>query len=113
SLAVHSNAPGDATVAVQPAVPGDLELLIGVRNDTDFGSVVVVGLGGVYAEVIDEVSIAMGPVTVELARDMLDRTRAGTLLAGVRGRGPYDVAAVCECIARLSELAGSWKGVIE
>ena len=65
------------------------------------------GLGGTLVEVIDDVSFRVAPFDEAEARRMLAETRAGKVLRGVRGRGPYDVAALAAALARLSAFAGA------
>jgi acyl-CoA synthetase (NDP forming) len=94
-------------VVVQPLVKSGVELLIGVRNDADFGSLTVVGIGGTLVEVIRESSARIGPVNRQTAREMLEETRAGSLLAGFRGKGPYDIEAAIEAIVALSRFGAA------
>ena len=89
---------------LQPMVGPGIELIMGVRNDENFGSIVVAGLGGIIVDVFHEAAVEIGPVTVAEARAMLERTRAGTILSGIRGRGPYDIDAASAAIAALSLL---------
>jgi acyl-CoA synthetase (NDP forming) len=85
------------------AKPG-IELILGIRNVRGFGSFVLVGVGGLLVEVIGQASLRAGPVDEAEALVMLRETAAGTLLAGVRGRGPYDAGAAAAAIAALSRL---------
>jgi hypothetical protein len=62
-----------------------------VRNDPLLGSFVVVGPGGSLVEVMANASVRRGPIDVATAEAMLDETAAGTLLNGVRGRGPFGI----------------------
>ncbi|MGH7070917.1 MAG: acetate--CoA ligase family protein [Acetobacteraceae bacterium] len=101
-LAARSAAGRQATVVVQPMVQAGIELLLGVRNDTAFGPVVIAGLGGALVEVSREVSLRMAPVDHETAREMLQETRVASLLAGVRGQPPFDLKAVQDAIVALS-----------
>jgi acyl-CoA synthetase (NDP forming) len=96
-------APGDplAAVVVQPMAAG-VQLLLGLRNDRQFGSIVVVGLGGTLVEVMDEASLRIGPVDRETARAMLGETKAAKLLAGARGQKPCDIEAALDAIVALS-----------
>ena len=91
-----------AEVVVQPFFYEGIELFIGIRNDPAFGSITVVGLGGTFVELIDQVSLRIGPVDERTAHEMLHETKAGQLLAGFRGRGPFDIAAAASAVAALS-----------
>jgi succinyl-CoA synthetase beta subunit len=66
---------------------------------------VMVGMGGILAEVVPDVVLARAPVTPEQALGMLRRLRAAALLDGVRGRPAVDCAAVADAISRISVLA--------
>jgi acyl-CoA synthetase (NDP forming) len=91
-------------VLVQQMVSGDAELMLGARVDPSFGPVVVVGLGGIFVEVLADTRIASAPTDVEHARHLLDSLQGAALLHGVRGRPPLDVAAAAQAAERLSWL---------
>jgi acyl-CoA synthetase (NDP forming) len=80
------------------------ELILGGRRDPTFGPLVVVGLGGVLAEVLDDVAIRLAPVSPDEASAMLDELRGAAVLRGVRGQPAIDRAAVVEAIVRLGAL---------
>jgi acetyl-CoA synthetase (ADP-forming) len=92
-------------VSVQPMVQGDIELIVGARRDPQFGPLVLVGLGGVFVEVLQDVQMWPAPLNAATALAMLHRLKAWPLLAGARGRAPLDVEAVADAVARLSWLA--------
>ncbi len=103
--------PGD--IVLQPMLQGGVELIVGLRNDPAFGSLVIVGLGGIFVELIDSVAVRLGPIAVDEARAMLDETRAGELLKGFRGKGPYDADAAAAAIAAISNLGVAAMGLVE
>ena len=92
---------------VSPMITGCVETILGVRNDPTFGAVVMFGLGGTLVEVIEDVTFRVAPFDEAEARRMIAETRAGRVLRGVRGRGPYDVAALATALARLSSFAAA------
>ena len=98
---------------VEPMADDGLELIVGLRRDPSFGPCVVVGLGGVLAEVLDDVAIRLAPVTLPIAQSMLDELRAARLLAGTRGRAAIDRVAVAELIVALSSLGIARPDLIE
>jgi acyl-CoA synthetase (NDP forming) len=89
---------------VEPMAPPGLELIVGLVRDPGFGPLVMVGIGGVLAEVLDDVVLRLAPVTVEEAGTMLGELRGARLLDGVRGRPPVDRAAVAETIVAVARL---------
>jgi acetate---CoA ligase (ADP-forming) len=89
---------------VEPSLPAGVELIVGLRRDAQFGPVVLVGLGGVLAEVLDDAAVELAPVSPETAGLMLDRLRGSRLLDGVRGRPGVDRAAVIGLVVALADL---------
>jgi acyl-CoA synthetase (NDP forming) len=89
---------------VEPMASPGLELIVGLNRDPDFGPLVVVGLGGVLAEVLDDVVIRLAPVTSDEATAMLDDLRGARLLDGVRGRPAADRAAIAAIIVAVAQL---------
>ena len=92
-------------VLIAPMVTGGVETILGVRNDPTFGPVIMFGLGGTFVEVIEDVSFRVAPFGDAEARRMVAETRAGKILRGTRGTGPYDVAALAAALSRLSVFA--------
>jgi len=84
-------------------VPADLELVAGYRRDPQFGPTVVVGLGGVWAEHLDDVAVRVGRVTAAEAEALLDETVAGRLLRHPRGAA-LPLGVVAHAVAALSAL---------
>jgi acetyltransferase len=90
---------------VSEMVRGGFELLAGAVNDPAFGPVVVIGAGGIEAEVRGDTACRLAPFGEETAREMVDALRCRRLMDGVRGRPALDVAAVARCLALLSQFA--------
>lgn len=90
---------------VQPMAAAGLELIAGVRRDPQFGPLVVVGLGGVLAEVLDDVALRLAPISAADALAMLAGLRGAALLDGARGRPPVDRRAVADVLVALGRLA--------
>jgi len=84
---------------------GEAEAILGIKHDPQFGPVVLVGLGGVLAEVLDDVVLIPAPVSPERVRALLPRLRLWPLLEGVRGGPALDVDALADAASRLSWLA--------
>lgn len=90
-----------------------VELLVGVRQDPRFGPIVLVGLGGVFAEILRDAKCALGPVTHEDARELLLSLRGAALLTGARGRPAVDLDAVADVVVCLSVLAAEHPEISE
>ena len=102
--------------SVQPMVRGQAEVIVGAHRDPHFGAVVMVGLGGIAVELLDDVVLAPAPLSAERAGTLIAALRGGPLLTGARGRPPVDVAAIAQVVARVSWLAadlGSRLGDLE
>ena len=94
------------------AAPG-VELILGLRRDPQFGPAVLVGLGGVLTEVLDDVAIRLAPIDVAAAEAMLDDLRGAQLLRGVRGRPAVDRAAVVSMLVALGRLGVDRPDILE
>jgi len=90
---------------VQAEIQGGREVLLGLQRDSGFGPIVVFGLGGIYVEVLRDVTFRLAPVRPLSARHMIESVKAFPILRGVRGEAPSDLAALEEAIERLSQLA--------
>lgn len=92
-------------VLVQRMAPPGLELIAGITRDADFGPLLLVGLGGLHVEVLDDVALAPVPVGPAQAARLIDGLRGARLLGPLRGAPPRDRAALVELLTRLSRLA--------
>ena len=90
---------------VQRQADEGVELMLGARWDPCFGPVVVIGSGGIFVELMDDVGIALAPVTDGHARRLLSELRISPLLRGARGTASLDVDAAIAAIVGLSRLA--------
>ena len=89
---------------VQKMAPAGTEVIIGARKDNEFGHVVLLGLGGIFVELLRDAAMRVVPVTVRDAETMVLEIKGSGLLKGFRGKGPLDVKALSQCIARVSKL---------
>jgi acyl-CoA synthetase (NDP forming) len=92
-------------VLVAPMIDGHVEAIVGVENDPAFGPVVMLGLGGIFAEVLGDATFALAPLDRDDARAMVARLRGRALLEGARGRPPADVEALADLVATVSRWA--------
>jgi hypothetical protein len=93
-------------VLVQQMVPSGTELILGIVNDPQFGPMLTLGTGGIFVEVLKDVSMLTLPTRPEVVRATLMRLRGAALLKGTRGRPPADVDAVVSAAMGLAALAG-------
>jgi len=91
-------------VLVQPMAAGGRELILGGRQDDQFGPVVLVGMGGVFVEIFEEVALRVAPIGRRDALAMVEELRGAPILMGARGHKRSDIEAVVDAILRLSQL---------
>lgn len=111
AAAYNANASIHGVLVQTMARPGR-ELIAGIINNNEYGPMVMVGLGGIHAEVLDDTTIAPAPLTAATAHDMLQSLRGYRLLTGVRGEAPCDVNAVADLLVKLSHLAWDAREVL-
>jgi acyl-CoA synthetase (NDP forming) len=92
---------------------GGVEVMLGMANDSQFGPVILMGAGGIHAELLEDVVCALPPLDAPAARRLLARLRVWRLLQGVRGAAPAAVDALCVAAARLSALAVAFADQIQ
>ncbi len=95
--------PGRSQLLVQEMVQGT-EVLLGARTDPQYGPFLMVGLGGIFVEVLKDVAIRLLPVDERDAREMLGELRGYKILQGVRGQPPRDVDALVRAMVGLSDV---------
>jgi acetyltransferase len=100
----HPDARIDGVLVQQMAEKGR-EVILGMKRDPQFGPILMFGLGGTYVEVLRDVTFRLAPVRELGALRMVEGIRTYRLLEGIRGEPPADIAAIVECIERLSQLA--------
>jgi acetyltransferase len=100
-------------VSVQEMAPSGVEIVLGMKNDRQFGPLVAVGLGGIMVELLGDTAVRLAPIGETAARDMLASLKGYPLLTGFRGRPGVDVDGLVDAICRLSELAHDLADVID
>lgn len=91
-------------VLIQEMVPQDLEVIVGATRDPVFGPVVMFGLGGIFVEVLKDVSLRITPLTEYDAEEMLGDIKAASILQGYRGMPPRDRRAIVDLILKVGKL---------
>ncbi len=92
-------------IQVSKMISSGEEVILGIKRDPSFGPVIMFGLGGLYVEVFRDVSFRVAPVDESIADSMIKQIKSYKILNGIRGRAPRDIAAIKECLMRLSQLA--------
>ncbi|MFH0947298.1 MAG: acetate--CoA ligase family protein [Planctomycetota bacterium] len=92
-------------VNVQKMLKGGREVVIGFTSHASYGPILMFGLGGIYVEVLKDVSFALCPVTASRAREMIRDIKGHPILRGIRGRAAIDEDALVEMIQRISQMA--------
>jgi acetate---CoA ligase (ADP-forming) len=97
-------------VLISPMLKGGVEMILGVQSDPVFGPVVMLGLGGIFVEVLRDVTFRIAPFGVEEARRMIAELRGVAMLHGARGQPPCDVEALAQALSRLSVFVKAQQG---
>ncbi len=100
-------------ILVQEMVAGGKETIIGSKQETGFGPVVMFGMGGIYVQFLKDVVFRVAPITDVEASCMVSSIRTNQLLHGVRGERPSDIKKLAECIQRISQLATDFPQIKE
>jgi acyl-CoA synthetase (NDP forming) len=109
---VRARAPGATLdgVLLSPMVRGGVEMILGVQDDAVFGPVVLLGLGGIFVEVLRDVTFRIAPFGVEEAHRMIGELRGAAILEGARGQPPADLDALAAALSKLSLFAAAQRG---
>lgn len=100
-------------VLVERMVRAEHELLVGATRDEQFGPMVLLGMGGVYAEVVDDTAVTLAPTNPAEAAAMARRLRAAPVLQGARGRAPVDLDMIVGVVLRVATLAADFADEID
>jgi len=104
--------PGSAAM-VQQMAPAGQEVILGMQRDPQFGPLLMFGLGGLYVEVLRDVSFRLAPLNEHDAETLIAETAAGKILKGVRGQPPGDLAAVVDTLRRVGQLVSDFPCLAE
>jgi acyl-CoA synthetase (NDP forming) len=96
-------------VLISPMLKGGTEMILGVQNDPVFGPVVMLGLGGIFVEVLRDVTFRIAPFGLEEGRAMIAELRGAAILRGARGQPPADLDALAATLSKLSLFAAAQK----
>jgi acetyltransferase len=100
-------------VFVQEMAQPGKETIIGTKRDPRFGPLLMFGLGGVYVEILKDVSFRLAPIRELAAYNMIEQIKGYRMLEGFRGESPSDVPAIADCLMRLSQLVSDFPEIEE
>jgi acetate---CoA ligase (ADP-forming) len=100
-------------VLIQEMVQKGREAIIGITSDPQFGHMIMFGMGGIYVEVLKDVSFRIAPLSREDAHEMIRETKSFPLLRGVRGEAEADIGAIEKSLLVLSQMASDFPQIIE
>jgi acetyltransferase len=100
-------------VYVEKMVPRGLEVIIGMTRNPQFGPMLMFGLGGIFVEVLKDVTFHLVPITADEAVQMLKSTRAYEILMGKRGHKGVDLLAIANGLQRISQLTTDFPQIAE
>ncbi len=115
NLRIRKNAPEaviDGVYVEKMAEPG-LEVILGMTRDPQFGPMLMFGLGGIFVEVMKDITFHLAPITEEEAVQMLQSTRSYEMLQGKRGNREVDIYTIARSLQRVSQLTTDFPQIVE
>jgi len=100
----YRGVPVDGVLIQKMAGKNAVELIVGGKKDSQFGQLIMLGMGGIYVEVFRDVSFRVCPITREDAEEMIHELRSYPILAGARGRKPINQPALVSTLMKVCEL---------
>jgi acetyltransferase len=100
-------------VMVQRMAPQGQEIILGAQRDAQFGPILMVGMGGRYVEVFQDVAFRLAPLNQVDAAAMIEETAAGRIMKGIRGAPPKDIQKVAETLCRVGQLVSDFPCISE
>ncbi len=100
-------------ILVQEMVKDIKETIIGINEDPQFGPVIMFGLGGIYVEVLKDVSFRIAPISEKIAREMIEEIKTIKLLKGTRGETRSDIESIIDVLLRMSQLVTDFPEIME
>ncbi len=98
---------------IEKMCPRGREVILGVSRDPQFGPMLMFGLGGIFVEIMKDVTFHLAPITAQEALEMLRSTKSYRLLEGARGGDRVDTSAIADCLQRLSQLVTDFPQIEE
>jgi len=102
-----------AGVVVQEMAPASTEVIVGALKDQQFGQTLMFGLGGIFVEILKDVTFKIAPITEQEAKEMITEVKAYPLLQGYRGQPPADTNAIVKILLATSKLVMDYPEIKE
>jgi len=99
-------------ILVQEMIQGGSEVMVGMSQDRQFGPTIVFGLGGIFVEILKDISLRVAPLSPTDAEQMVKEIKGYPILKGVRGKRRSDIEALVDVLLRISRLAKDWEDTI-
>lgn len=103
----------EGAMVVEMAMPGGKELIFGAKHEPGLGTILLVGMGGIYTEILNDASFRFAPIVREDALEMLSELRSASILEGARGEDRIDTDHIIELLERLSHLVSDFPEIQE
>jgi acetyltransferase len=100
-------------VLLERMIGGGKEVIVGMKKDAQFGPMLMFGLGGIFVEVLKDVTFGLAPVTAEECRKMIGQTKSYPMLEGVRGERGVDIDSIVVNMQRMSQLVMDFEEIEE
>jgi len=100
-------------ISIQEMITDKQETIIGINKDPQFGPMIMFGLGGIYVEILKDVSFRIAPITESDAREMIEEIKTIKLLKGARGAKPSDINSIVETLLKVSQLVTDFPEIVE
>ncbi|MFA5014489.1 MAG: acetate--CoA ligase [Actinomycetota bacterium] len=100
-------------VLIQEFIKDKKETIIGISEDSQFGPMIMFGLGGIYVEALKDVSFRIAPLSRHEAAEMIEEVKTVSLLKGTRGEDPSDIESIIEIMVRVSQLVMDFPEIVE
>lgn len=99
-------------ILVQEMIQGGSEVIVGMSQDPQFGPTIAFGLGGIFVEILKDISLRVAPLSPADAEQMVKEIKGYPILMGVRGKKRSDIKGIVDVLLRISTLAKDWEGTI-
>lgn len=100
-------------ITVEPMLSIGKEVIVGVNRDPQFGHMLMFGLGGIYVEVLKDVTFRIAPISAEEAKEMIHEIKAIRILKGARGEAPVDIDAIADIIVKVGQIVTDYPQISE